>query len=129
MGLQNKKPPRDSWYQVVNYLRVNIGFGDTVVKVGTIPAGSLILKPISGVQIVTAFNAATTNLIDIGTPADDDLFATDLAAGTPNFIPLDESIGGFYVTADTEITATYAQSGTAATTGMGVVAIAFLPPH
>lgn len=131
MGLQNKQPPRDSWYQVVNYLRADIAFGNsgTAVKVGTIPANSLILKPISGVQVTTVFNAGTTNVVDIGSSTDDDLFGTDLALGALAFVPLDEAIGGFLVTQDTEITATVGLSGTAATTGAGVVVIAFLPPH
>lgn len=131
MGLQNKQAPRDAGYQFIHYLRKEIVFGQNgqQVYVGSIPAKSLILKPISGVQVATVFNAGTSNVLDIGTTADDDLFATDLALGTANFVPLDESIGGFLVTQDTDIIATVVLGGTAATTGSGEVVIGFLPPH
>lgn len=115
--------------QQVHYLRAAVTYADNgvVKQLGTIPAGSLILKPISGLHVVTAFNAGTSNVIDIGTSADDDLFGTDMALGTAGFIPLDEAIGGYYVSADTDMTATVALSGTAATAGSGVIVIAYIP--
>lgn len=117
--------------QQVHYLRRGITFADNgvAVTVGEIPAGALILKPASGVHVVTVFNAGTSNVLDIGTSADDDLFGTDLALGTANFVPLDESIGGYRVAATTTITATVALSGTAATTGDAEVVIAYIPDN
>ena len=131
MGLQNGIPPRNDGYQGVQYLRKNVTFADNGVAkvIGAIPANSLILKPISGIQITTVFNAGTNNFIDIGTTADDDLFGTDLSGAALAFVPLDEAIGGFLVTADTTITATVGLTGTAATTGAGVIVIAYLPPN
>jgi hypothetical protein len=121
-------PARQYPAQLVHYLRKSLAYTDSAaVVVGTIPAGALILKPASGVHVTTAFNAGTTNVIDVGTTADDDLFGTDLAAGTATFVPLDEAIGGFVVASDTTITATYAQTGTAASAGAAEVVIAYVP--
>lgn len=128
MALNNTKPARDAFSHVVHYISIAFAFGDNgkVLKVGTIPAGALILKALSGVTINTVFNAGTGNVLDIGTSADDDLYGTDLALGTAAFVPLDEAVS-YRVTADTEITATVVLTGTAATTGAGVAHIAYLP--
>jgi hypothetical protein len=116
--------------QVVHYLRKTVGFGDSGAQVvGIIPAGALILKPASGVHVTTAFNAGTTNTLDVGTSADGDLFGTALALGTATFVPLDEAIGGFLVNADTTITATVTLAGTAATAGSSEVVIAYIPDN
>lgn len=116
--------------QQVHYLRRGFTYADTgALTVGTVPAGALILKPISGIHIVTVFNAGTANIADIGTTADDDLFGTDLALGTATFVPLDEAVGGYRVAADIDIIVTPALSGTAATTGDAEVVIAFIPDN
>jgi hypothetical protein len=123
-------PARNNGTQNVHFLRRLISYTDTgALELGTIPAGALILKPLSGVQVTTVFNAGTTNVLDVGTTADDDLFGTDLALGSLAFVPLDEAIGGFYVTSDTTLTCTVAMSGTAATTGAAVVVIAYVPAN
>ncbi|MNR62251.1 hypothetical protein D3C85_1842220 [compost metagenome] len=70
------------------------------------------------------FNAGTGNVLDVGTTADDDLFGTDLALSTAGLIPLDEAVS-MYVASDTTITATPALTGTAATTGVGQIVIAY----
>lgn len=131
MGLQSGVSARNASYQNVQYLRKDITFADNgIVKtLGKIPAGSLILKPISGLQIVTAFNAGTNNFIDIGTTADDDLFGTDLSGLALVFVPLDEAVGSYSVTADITVTVTVGLTGTAATTGAAVAVIAFIPPN
>lgn len=128
MALNNAKPARDVFEHVVHYIAKDFTFNDNgkVLTIGTIPAGALILKALSGATVNTVFNAGTTNVLDIGTTADDDLYGTDLALGTAAFVPLDEVVS-YKVTADTTFTATVALSGTAATTGAGVVSIAYLP--
>ncbi|MEP0150006.1 hypothetical protein [Roseibium sp.] len=117
--------------QMVHYLRAGLAFGDngTAVTVGIIPAGSVILKAASGVQVTTAFNAGTGNVLDVGTSDNDDLFGTDLALGTATFVPLDEAIGGYHVTSDTTITATVALTGTAASAGAAEVLICYIPDN
>lgn len=125
---QANPPARHISQQQVSYLRLGVTFADNGVAktMGTIPAGALILKPLSGTQVVTVFNAGTTNTLNIGTTADDDLFGTLLALGALAFVPLDEAIGGFRVAVDTTITATVVLTGTAATTGDAEIVIAFI---
>lgn len=122
-------PAHDLRIGAVHFLRTPLVFGDngTVKTLGVVPAGSLVLKALSGVHVTTVFNAGTANVIDIGTSADDDLFGTDLALGTATFVPLDEAVGTFYCAAETTITATLGLTGTAATTGAAVAFITYIP--
>lgn len=122
---------RQMSFQAVHYLRKGFTYADdgSVLTVGVIPAGAVILKPISGVHVKTVFNAGTNNYLDIGTSADDDLFGTDLALGAATFVPLDEAVGGYVVAADTTITATVDLTGTAATTGEGEIVICYIPDN
>lgn len=122
------KPAR-KLYGGVNYISADIAYTDTTsnaVEIGTVPAGALVLKPISGLQVDTAFNAGTSNAVDIGVSSNDDLYATDIAAGAIAFVPLDEAVA-LKMTADTTFYATYVPSGTAATAGAGTVVIAYIP--
>jgi hypothetical protein len=122
--------------QQTHYLRCGITYADNglVKTVGIIPAGSQMINLTSGVYIREVFNAGTTNVLDIGTTADDDLYATDLALGTKAFVVIDEAatatnVNTWYVTVDTTITATVALSGTAATTGQAEIIIAYIPDN
>lgn len=122
--------------QQIHYLRCGVFAADNgkPKKVGTLPAGAIMIQPISGVAVTTAFNAGTTNTINIGTPADDDLYGTVMALGTKAFVPLDEAatatnVNTWLVTADTDIIATVVLSGTAATAGEAEVLIAFIPDN
>lgn len=123
---------RDFNKQMVHYLRKGITYADdgTTVTVGTIPAGSLVLKPISGVAITTVFNAGSTNVLDIGPSTDSgtDLWATDLALGTLGFVALDEAVTNL-VSVDTVVQAAVDLTGTAATTGAAEIIIAFIPDN
>lgn len=123
--------PRELHTQQVHYLRKGFTFADqgSVLTVGTLPAGALILKPTSGIHVVTAFNAGTNNLVNIGTSADDDLFGTVLSLTTATHVPLDEAIGGYRVAAAIDVTLTLALTGTAATTGDGECIICYIPDN
>lgn len=93
------------------------------VKIGTLPAGAVI----TAVELLNtaAFNAGTTNVIIVGTAADDDAYAAaaDLAeaAGFTRY-----SAKAALLSADTDIFVKYTQSGTAATTGAGVVMVEYV---
>lgn len=130
MPLNNAVPPRNDLYQDIQYLRKNIAFGQAgaAVVIGSLPAGAIIHKATSGVFVNVVTNAGTNNQIDVGTTADDDLYATNLATTTLGFVPLDENVS-FKLAADTTITATLDLTGTAATTGDLDVVIAFIPPN
>lgn len=114
--------------QQVHFLRKSVSFADAGVAltVGKLPAGATILKPLSGVNVDVAFNAGSTNVIDIGTTANDDLYGTDLALGSITFVPVDEAVA-MTVSAETTITATVAMTGTAATAGNGEIVICYVP--
>jgi len=123
--------------QMIHYLRKTITYLDdgTEVTIGRIPAGSIILKPISGVAIVTAFNDTSTNVLDIGANGgasgaldDPDYWATDLALGTVGFVALDEAVTN-RVAFNTIITASVDLTGTGASAGEAEVIIAYIPDN
>lgn len=121
---------RNDGSQKIHFLRKDIVFGDNgnTLTVGVLPAGAVILKPISGVNVTTVFNAGTNNFMDIGTTGTADLYGTDLSLLVLGLIVLDEAVA-FYVAADTTVTCLLQLSGNAATTGAGQVVIAFIPPN
>jgi hypothetical protein len=114
----------------VHFLRRDLTQADRGVArvVGVIPAGSVILKPCSGVNVSTLFNDSGTDLLDIGSSATGDLWATDLVISAVGFLALDEAVSS-YVAVDTTITATYAGQNSDGTTGAAQVVIAFIPPN
>jgi len=122
-------PARQYHQAMVHYLRRDITFSDAtaVLSLGTVPAGSVILKPVSGVHVSTAFNAGTNNRLDIGTSGTADLYGTDLSLTSVGLVPCDEAVS-FYVSSATELFCTVDVTGTAATTGAAQVVIAYLPP-
>lgn len=134
MPLNNNVPARNDLYQNVQYIKRNIVFGQagTALVVGVLPAGAIILKPASGINVQVVTNAGTNNRLNIGflnsPTTDDDFYGTLLATTTLGFVPLDENVGQ-RVAVDTTITATLDLSGTAATTGDIDVVIAYVLPQ
>lgn len=124
-------PARNNGLQDIAYLRKDISYLNgvaAVVTVGILPPGAIVLR--GGVVINTAFNAGSTNVLDIGTSADDDGFATDLAMGTIGVIAADEMATTNDMgpsTSEITVTATLALTGTAPTAGAGVVWIEYMP--
>jgi hypothetical protein len=114
----------------IHYMAKNFTFANDgdVISLGFLPAGAVILKALSGVTVHVAFDAGTTNVLDIGTPANDDLYATNLALGSIAFVPLDEAVSQT-VSEDTEIIATVDLTGSAATAGTATVSIAYMVPN
>lgn len=102
-----------------------IGTAETV-QVGTLPTGALVTQTI--VRVKEAFNAATTNVIIVGTAADDDEF---IAAGDVDESATDTTFSarsaGIVLTADTPVYVKYTQTGTAATTGQADVVVTYIP--
>lgn len=71
--------------------------------------------------VETVFNAATTNVVKVGTDSDDDAY---LAAGDVNEAATGvQASKSYLLRAKTTVTATYSQSGTAATTGKALILI------
>jgi hypothetical protein len=123
-GAQARQLP----WQAVHYLRKNFTFANenVQVKIGTIPAGSIILYPVSGVHVGTAFNDTGTDTYDIGTIASATLVASavTLAAG---FCAIDENVAGLKVAVDTDLYVRYNGENNNASTGDGDALIAFIP--
>ena len=120
---------------VPHVLRKTVVFGDNGagVSLGWVPPGAAVIR--GGAVVTTAFNAGTSNVLDIGfrnagdgTAADTDEFATNLALGTEGVIVADEmaTAGDAYFPAGAEIVATPALAGTAATAGAAVVWVEYL---
>lgn len=126
-GTQARQLP----FQAIHYLRKKITFADNgaTVDVGTIPAGAVILKPLSGVQVAVAFNGNATNTLDIGPSTDvgTDLWGTLLALGTIAHVPLDEVVT-FRVTVDTKVQAKVVSTA-AASAGAADIIIAYIPDN
>jgi hypothetical protein len=84
----------------------------------------------AGVVVSTAFNGNSSNVLDIGTGADGDGFATDLSLETVGVIAADELATsndcGPYATA-TEITCNVVSTASASA-GAGVVFVEYLVP-
>lgn len=120
---------RELDFQAVHYLRKAFTFsaGDAgVVTIGTLPAGALVVG--GGVYVGTAFNAGTANTADIGTAADPDGFATALSLTAAGYKVLDDlaTSNDLLTTADTDVIATLALTGTAASAGSGIAVIEFV---
>ena len=123
-------PARHNAANVVQFLRYDFDYtlaDQTTLTIGTIPAGSLIYKTLSGVQVSTVFNAGTNNYVDIGASTDSGTnnFATQLSLLALGLIAFDEAVS-YYVADETKIQALVHLSGTAATTGVGQIVVAYV---
>lgn len=116
--------PRQIQTQQITYFRKTIDYTDnaTVIDVGVLPAGALVLKPLSGIAVNTAFNG-TSQTFDLGTSDNTDLWATDLSLSVTTFVACDESVS-FLVTAVTLVQCVF--TSTSASAGEGEVIIAFI---
>lgn len=119
--------PRLIQTQQIHFLRKGFTFADdnSTLTVGHIPAGSLVLKPLSGVHVTTVFDGTAPQILDIGPSTNTDLWATDLSLSATTFVACDESVGTFLVSSDTEVQAVVDCSAAAA--GAGEIIISYIP--
>jgi hypothetical protein len=121
--------------QQTHYLRFPVTFNEaniaTGVVKGTLPAGSQILD--IGVNITTAFNAGTTNVLVLGSTAGGTNIATN-AETVPGTLGFKRCTTGCALSplaaplsADTDVFAQYTQTGAAATAGAATIVIAYIP--
>ena len=122
---------RQNW-QVTNTLKKTINFNDPNIASGvafdeSLPAGAFIISVT--VEIVTAFNAGTTNVVTVGTNAtnyNNIVASGDVTPGTPGVAQIVRGLGrALAASADTAVFAKYSQTGTAATAGQAVVVIEY----
>ena len=115
--------------QQTHYLRKRIDFNSaasgTGVLVGTLPANAQVTSV--SVCVTTAFNAATNNFVDVGTLGSASALVghgsvTATAVGVTSVAPA--SLGGVLsASGETDLYATYTQSGTAATAGSANIVV------
>jgi hypothetical protein len=119
--------------QLVHYLRFKVNFNDTGIASGvgmqTLPQGALIVG--TDVFVTTLFNAGTTNVFVVGTTAagTDIVAAADVTEGTAGaYLNCKPNAATSWVPlpADTQVFATYTQTGTAATTGAAYVVVKYV---
>jgi hypothetical protein len=125
-------PARQYHTQQLAFLRRSFAFNTPLigtagkVPLGTLPANSIVTEII--IKVTTAFNAATTNVITVGTAAVDNSLVAD---GDFNEGVIGTTIStaqvGFTSTTDTQLFIKYAQTGTAATAGAATVIVMFVP--
>lgn len=125
---------RQNALQGVHYIRANVAFntaasGTSVSMGAAIPAGAVVLFTSVGIQ--TVFNAASTNVLIVGTAGDDDALVAaggvdETAVGVTNVVPA--TLGGLMSSsADVELFWKYTQSGTAASSGVATIVVAYVP--
>lgn len=92
-------------------------FGSTTVALDSLAVGDVVVQ--CWCEVTVAFNAVTTNVITLGdgTTGNKYLAAADVTEGTPGVYPTGGKGPFARETVAGTLTATYAQTGTAATTG------------
>lgn len=126
--------PRSLHTQQLNYFRAHVDYNTPEigtagkVPLGTLPAGAIVTGML--VKVTTAFNAATTNVLTVGTASSDDaiLTATDIDE-TEVDTTVTFAAYGYKVAADTPIFIKYAQTGTAASAGAADIILFFVPDN
>lgn len=124
--------PRYTVTQQVPYFRASVAYNTAnigtagKVPLGTLPAGAIVTHAV--VKVTAAFNAATTNVITVGTAAADSALLADgdidetVVQTTVTF-----TAAGYSVSVDTPLFIKYAQTGTAASAGALTVIVFFVP--
>lgn len=113
---------------VLTAITGTVVFGNaTAVTIGTIPANSQIVSV--HIDTTTAFNAATTNTMTVGTNGTAAAYVATTAVGPVGRASVATtgvySAWGTVGASDVTATATFSQTGTAATTGSAVVTIVY----
>lgn len=112
--------------------RVGITYADNgrTIKIGTLPAGALVHKTMSGVHVITAFDGNSTNVLDVGYTSDSGTnnLGTQLSLASTGFVALDEDTDDYLVAADTELSMLVTSTANA-TAGAAEVVIVFFPDN
>lgn len=119
---------REFTTQQVHYIRKQIGevAANASGVIGTIPAGSVILKPASGVQVNVVFSGGNPTLdIGISGTANKYMTAGDLDAAIA-FVALNQAVS-MKVTVDTELTYAITLDTPVAADGDAEIIIAYMP--
>ena len=126
LGDQARFQPRqvaNTWRRQVNWN--DAGISSPVAGV-IIPQGTFILRVLC--EIVTPFNAATTNVLTLGTNAgaNNIIAAADVDEATAGVYDITRGLGRSLAAAgDVTISVKYAQTGTAATAGQAEIVVEY----
>jgi hypothetical protein len=111
--------------QQVHFFRKRVNFNDVGIAAGvffgTLPAGAMIVS--QNVRVNTAFNAGTTNALNVGTTAGGSQLFTDAATAGAR-VP---AIASISFATDTDLFVQFAQTGAAATAGQADIVIGYAP--
>ena len=116
---------------VLSAVTATIAYTDSgAVTIGTIPANAQIVDV--NIDVTTAFNAATTNTITVGKSGSAAAFVASTSIGSAGRASV--ATTGVYSawadvgSAEVPVTATYSQTGTAASAGAARVTIVYRSP-
>lgn len=124
-------PARINAPQQPDFLRKRISFNTMGaaggVPIGTLPAGARLLTVAAYVD--TAFNAGTTNTVNVGTTATggEVMASATIAPGTTGYKEAAAATLALSFATDTTLYASYVQAGTAATAGAVDIVVHYVP--
>lgn len=112
--------------QQIHFFRKRVNYNDNGIAAGvyfgTLPAGTQLV--LLNVRCNTAFNAGTTNALNVGTSAGGTQIFTDAATPAGVRTP---AIPNLTFATDTDLFVQYAQTGAAATAGQADIVIGYVP--
>lgn len=121
---RNPRQVADTLKMTVNYNDANIGTG--VAFANSLPDNAVILLVM--VEIITAFNAVTTNVLTVGTNStsyNNIVNAGDVNEAATGVTTVTRGLGQSLTASGATPFAMYTQTGTAATTGQAVITILY----
>lgn len=125
MAISNARKNTGHQYPLVAYQEFVLAdfVSGTAAPAVKLPAGAIVIG--GEIVITTAFNAGTTNTIDVGDGGDDDRYTSTIITASSLGRTALTLTGYQYTTADTiDLLATL--SGTAATTGAGYLMVMYI---
>lgn len=125
---------RKNALQLVHYLRFKVNFNDAASGVATLkqwlPKGAIVIG--TDVMVSQGFNAATTNVLSVGTVGDSattivNALSVTAAGLTQNAAPSGAALQP--LAADKQVQVTYSQTGAAASAGAAYVVVKYIPDN
>jgi hypothetical protein len=111
--------------QQTHYFRKRVNYNDAGIAagvlMGTLPAGAILMALM--VRVNVAFNAGTTNALNLGTTAGGTQVFTDVATAGARA----PAVPNLSFATDTDLFVSYAQTGGAATAGQADVVVTYVP--
>lgn len=118
-------PPRQLQTQQIHFLRKATTFADngTLVNIGVIPAGSVVLPPLSGINVSTGFTGSPQSA-HYGPSTSTSLWGAAMALSATTFVP-GTATASYLVAVDTIVQGFV--TTTAAGAGIGQWIVSYIP--